>query len=147
MRQHKHKGRDLRQTRKMRVQRLDAVQRSENWKRIVKKEEAYAISNDTKIRTCRDTNNSDSLRAALDLLGGQKRPSSSGGSSVMSSVSTRSSRTGLSSASFRTSTTTMAMRKIGELENVLNEERAKRVKAEKELSELREMVETLIKKT
>ena len=61
MRQHKHKGRDLRQTRKMRVQRLDAVQRSENWKRIVKKEEAYAISNDTKIRTCRDTNNSDSL--------------------------------------------------------------------------------------
>ena len=34
----------------------DPVQRSENWKRIIKKEESYAITNDmSKIRTSRDS--------------------------------------------------------------------------------------------
>ena len=137
----------MNRVRKKRVQRLDPVQRSENWKRIIKKEESYAITNDmSKIRTSRDSNNSDALRTALG--GGfetrsTKRPTSPT-STVMSSVSTRSSRTGISSASFRTSTTTIAMRKIDQLENVLKEERTKREKAEKELSELRAMVETLM---
>ena len=100
----------MNRVRKNRVQRLDPVQRSENWKRIIKKEESYAITNDmSKIRTARDSNNSDALRTALG--GGlettrstNKRPPSPT-STVMSSVSTRSSRTGVSSASFRTSTT------------------------------------------
>ena len=137
----------MNRVRKNRVQPLDPVQRSENWKRIIKKEESYAITNDmSKIRTSRDSNNSDALRTALG--GGletrsTKRPTSPT-STVMSSVSTRSSRTGISSASFRTSTTTIAMRKIDQLENVLKEERTKREKAEKELSELRAMVETLM---
>jgi len=139
----------MNRVRKKRVQRLDPVQRSENWKRIIKKEESYAITNDmSKIRTARDSNNSDALRTALG--GGlettrstNKRPTSPT-STVMSSVSTRSSRTGVSSASFRTSTTTIAMRKIDQLENVLKEERTKREKAEKELSELRAMVENLM---
>ena len=139
----------MNRVRKNRVQRLDPVQRSENWKRIIKKEESYAITNDmSKIRTARDSNNSDALRTALG--GGlettrstNKRPPSPT-STVMSSVSTRSSRTGVSSASFRTSTTTIAMRKIDQLENVLKEERTKREKAEKELSELRAMVENLM---
>ena len=132
--------------RKKRVQRLDPVQRSENWKRIIKKEESYAITNDmSKIRTSRDSNNSDALRTALGggLETEMKRPTSPT-SSVMSSVSTRSSRTGISSASFRTTTTAVAMRKIDQLENVLKEEREKREKAEKELSELRSMVESLM---
>ena len=95
----------MNRVRKNRVQRLDPVQRSENWKRIIKKEESYAITNDmSKIRTARDSNNSDALRTALG--GGlettrstNKRPPSPT-STVMSSVSTRSSRTGVSSASF-----------------------------------------------